>query len=160
MGNLAKRKRLTGLITCSTTRANHIEVVDELSSSVFINALRRFVAGKAKTFCSDHGINFIRATEAFKIDTIYVETGPVSNCLYNCGSVWIFNPPYASYMGGVWERMIGVSHRILDALIMDNSYRLTHGLFVTFMADVCAILNSRSLVLVSYDPEFSARVNS
>ena len=98
MGNHANSKRLTGLLTCSTTRANHIEVVDELSSSAFINALHRFVAGKAKTFCSDRGTNFIGATDALKIDTIHVETGSVSTFLYNSGSVWIFNPPYASHM--------------------------------------------------------------
>ena len=142
------------LFTCLTTRAIHIEVADEMSSSAFINALRRFVAvrGKVKIFRSDCGTNLIGATDAIKIDTIHVEAGPVSNFLYNSGTVWIFNPPYASRTGGVWERMIGVSHRILDAILMENRYRLTHDMLVTFMAEVCAIVNSR-LVPVSYDPD-------
>lgn len=26
--------------------------------------------------------------------------------LYEAGTTWIFNPPYASHMGGVWERTV------------------------------------------------------
>ena len=38
-GGHANNKRSGILFTCLTTRANHIEVVEELSSSSFINAI-------------------------------------------------------------------------------------------------------------------------
>lgn len=55
-------------------------------------------------------------------------------------------------MGGAWERMIGVTRRILDSMLKDVA-NLTHEVLVTLLAEVTAIVNSRPLVLVSYDSE-------
>ena len=41
-GGAAYSKRWAILFTCLDSRAMHIEVVEEMSSSSFINALRRF----------------------------------------------------------------------------------------------------------------------
>ncbi len=55
-------------------------------------------------------------------------------------------------MGGVWERMIGIARRILDAMLMNvGSTRLTHEVLVTLMAEIMAIMNNRPLVPVSID---------
>lgn len=57
-------------------------------------------------------------------------------------------------MGGAWERLIGVSRRILDGLLTENKGRnLTHEVLVTFMAEVTAIINNTPLLPVSTDPE-------
>ena len=147
-GGSSSSKRWAIMFTCLVTRAVHIEVVDEMSSAAFINALRRFVAlrGKVKVFRSDRGTNFIGATDDLRIDTINVEDGPVKNFLYNSGTVWIFNPPHASHMGGVWERMIGVTRKILDSMMSNASDRtFTHDVLCTFMAEVCAIINNRPI---------------
>jgi hypothetical protein len=57
-------------------------------------------------------------------------------------------------MGGVWERMIGMVRRILDSMLLGSTGdTLTHDVLNTFMAEVCAIVNSRPLVPVSTDPE-------
>lgn len=70
------------------------------------------------------------------------------------GTVWIFNSPHSSHMGGSWERMIGLTRRILDAILLDlNSKQLTHETLTTFMAEVCSIINSRPLVQISSDPD-------
>ena len=54
-GGVSNSKRWGILFTCLSTRAVHIEIVEELSSSSFINALRRFMAirGSVKIFRSD-----------------------------------------------------------------------------------------------------------
>ncbi len=155
-GGTANSKRWAILFTCLVVRAIHIEVIDELSSSAFINALRRFtsIRGKVTIYRSDRGTNFIGATDALKIDAVNVEDGPVKQHLYNSGTEWIFNPPHSSHMGGVWERMIGVTRRILDSLMTTVSLRsLTHDVLCTFMAEVCAIINARPVVPISSDPE-------
>ena len=155
-GGQANSKRWAVLFTCLTTRAIHIEVVEEMSSSSFINALRRFISvrGNVKVFRSDRGTNFVGATDSLKIDVINVEDTTVKNFLYNKGTVWIFNPPHSSHMGGVWERMIGVARRILDSLLLgQHGSHLTHEVLTTFMAEVSAIVNSRPLVPVSTDPD-------
>ena len=127
-----------------------------MSSAAFINDLRGFVAlgGKVKVFRSGRVTNFIGATDDLRIDTINVEDGPVKNYLNNSCTVWIFNPPHASHMGGVWERMIGVTRKILDSMMSNASGRtFTHDVLCHFIAEVCAIFNNRPIVPVSTDPE-------
>jgi hypothetical protein len=55
------------IFTCLTIRAVHIELIEEMSSSSFINALRRITAirGPIKIFRSDRGTNFIGATDVY-----------------------------------------------------------------------------------------------
>lgn len=69
-GGSADNKRWAVLFTCMTTRAVHIEHVESISTSSFINALRRFfsVRGPAKLLRSDRGTNFIGACKELKID--------------------------------------------------------------------------------------------
>nr|XP_055056164.1 uncharacterized protein LOC129440699 [Misgurnus anguillicaudatus] len=69
------------------------------------------------------------------------------------GCTWSFNPPHSSHMGGSWERMIGITRRILDAMLMNISQvKFTHEVLITFMAEVSAIVNARPLTPVSTDP--------
>ena len=74
-GGQANSKRWAVLFTCLCIRAIHIEVIEELSSSAFINALRRFVTirGKVKQFRSGRGTNFVGSTNDLQIDAINVE---------------------------------------------------------------------------------------
>ena len=66
----------------------------------------------------------------------------------------VFNPPHASHAGGVWERMIGIARKILDAMLYElPTKHLTHEVLTTLMAEVSAIMNSRPLAPVSTDPE-------
>ncbi|XP_033752106.1 uncharacterized protein LOC117335931 [Pecten maximus] len=155
-GGSAQAKRWAIMFTCLTTRAIHIEVIEELSSSSFINAFRRFTAvrGHVKQIRSDRGTNFIGAVDDLQINAFKVEEEAVKTFLYDRGTTWLFNPPHASHMGGAWERMIGVSRRVLESMlttVMDTN--LTHEVLVTFLAEVCAIVNARPLVPVSSDPE-------
>ena len=155
-GGQANSKQWALLFTCLVTRAVHIELVEEMSSSAFINALKRFTAirGKVSTFRSDRGTNFVGAVNELEIQSINVEDKPVKNFLREKGAEWLFNPPHSSHMGGAWERMIGITRRILDSMLSDmNGKALTHDVLNTFMAEVCAIINSRPLVPVSTDAE-------
>ncbi|KAK3104599.1 hypothetical protein FSP39_005889 [Pinctada imbricata] len=134
----------------------HIEVIEEMSSSSFINALRRFISlrGPVKEIRSDRGTNFIGALDDIKAEAIFTEKGPVHNFLREHGIVWIFNPPHSSHRGGSWERMIRISHKILDSMLLDASAKqLTHKVLCTFMSEVCAIVSSRPICPISTDPE-------
>ena len=133
-GGLANDKRWAVLFTCLTIRAVHIEVIEELSTSSFINAFRRFtsVRGPVKVVRSDRGTNFIGAESELKVE-------------------WKFNPPHSSHMGGVWERMIKTARDILDTLLSSRK-TLTHEVLCTLMAEVSCIMNSRPIVPVFHDP--------
>ena len=141
-GGHANSKRWAILFTCLTCRAVHIEVVDSRSSSAFINAFRRFIAirGEVKEIRSDQGTNFVSATDDLGIDMVRVGVDPVKTFLHDRGISWVFNPPHSSHMGGVWERIIGVTRRILDSMLLDSSSKhLTHEVLITLMAEVTAI---------------------
>jgi hypothetical protein len=57
-------------------------------------------------------------------------------------------------MGGAWERLIGVTRRILDAILYEAKHnKLTHEVVCTFMAETTAIINVRPLIPVSTDPD-------
>lgn len=88
-GGQANQKRWALLFTCLVTSAVHIEVIEELTSSSFINALRRFVSlrGPVQRFRSDRGTNFVGATEDLLITSKFVESDLVKNYLSeNCVS--------------------------------------------------------------------------
>ncbi|XP_039511744.1 uncharacterized protein LOC120467053 [Pimephales promelas] len=144
------------MFSCMCSRAVHIEVIEAMSTSSFINALRRFFAvrGPAKQIRSDCGTNFIGASR----DLEMVKTNPgfnsVEEYLHTQGCTWVFNPPHASHMGGAWERMIGIARRILDCMLLEQRRsHLTHEVLTTLMAEVAAIMNARPLIPVSSDPE-------
>ena len=127
-----------------------------MSASSFINALRRFTAirGSVKEYRSDRGTNFVGGTRELQMDTINIEDGLVKDHLSTEGSVWKFNPPHASHMGGSWERMIGTTRRILDSMLLEHKGpKLTHEVLTTLMAEISSIINARPLVPVSTDPE-------
>ncbi|XP_052762111.1 uncharacterized protein LOC128204746 [Mya arenaria] len=157
-GGQAANKRWAVLFTCLTSRAVHIEVIEELSSSSFINALRRFtsIRGKVKVYRSDNGTNFMGALDVLGVNV----NDSVRRYMDQEGAVWILNPPHSSHRGGVWERIIGVTRRILDSMLLDlpgNS--LTHEVLTTFLAEVSAIINSRPLVPVCADSSCPTPLN-
>ncbi|XP_021359483.1 uncharacterized protein LOC110454347 [Mizuhopecten yessoensis] len=150
----AGSKRWTVLFTCQSCRAIHIKLLEEMSSSSFINAVRRFYAIRGKAaFCSDRRTNFVGATTDLGVTAIFIEDRNVKEFLRESGTIWGFNPPHASHFGGSWERMIGVARRILDSMLLNNNRNLTHRVLSTFIAEVIAIINARPLVPVSTDAD-------
>ncbi|XP_022808943.1 uncharacterized protein LOC111345924 [Stylophora pistillata] len=63
-GGAMNNKRWVVLFTCLATRAIHIELIESMDTSSFINALRRFLAlrGPALQLRSDCGTNFTGST--------------------------------------------------------------------------------------------------
>ena len=73
--NRRELKRWGCIFTCLSSRAIHLEVVNSLSSSSFINALRRFIGirGPISLLRCDQGTNFVGAGKGIK-------TGFEGNC--------------------------------------------------------------------------------
>ena len=83
-GGFANSKHWAILFTCLVTSAVHIELIEEMSSSAFVNAVKRFtfIKGPVKLFRSDSGISFVGAVNDLKIDAINVEDGFVKKHLH------------------------------------------------------------------------------
>ena len=118
-----------------------------MDTSSFICALRRFTAlrGSVARIRCDRGTNFIGAKGE-------LDQGQITRHLAVQNCEWIFNPPNGSHFGGVWERPIGMIRRILDSMFLQlGKHQLTHHVLITFMAEACAIVNARTITVVSPD---------
>nr|CAB3263160.1 uncharacterized protein LOC104265735 [Phallusia mammillata] len=141
------------LFTCMTVRAVHLEVADSLSTSAFINCLRRFIGrrGRPTKICSDNGTNFVGAVRELKEAIGRWNQQSIDDFLRQQDIQWSFNPPAASHMGGVWERMIRSVRRVLSALLTAQS--VTRDTLETVLVEAESILNSRPIVPVVMDPQ-------
>lgn len=96
-GGVSNSKRWAVIFSCICSRAVHIEVIEAMSSSNFINAFRRFFAikGPAKQIHSDCKTNFT----ATSLELEMVRTNPgfnnVEDYLDTQSCTWVFNPPHA-----------------------------------------------------------------
>ena len=142
-------KRWALLLTDLYSRAVHIEVLDSMSADSFICALRRFIAirGEISLIKCDRGTNFIGGSGQLTEEEVKM-------AIEGLGIKWEFNPPHASHFGGAWERQIRSIRNAFNAMITQfGNSQLTGELLSTFLAEACAIVNSRPIVPVSTDPE-------
>ncbi|XP_077967956.1 uncharacterized protein LOC120326381 isoform X2 [Styela clava] len=92
----------------------------------FIDALRRFTGrrGRPVQIYCDNGSNFVGACRELKESISKWNEQSIANYLRRRDVEFNFNPPYASHMGGVFERMIKSTKRILSVLLTGQS--ITH----------------------------------
>ncbi|XP_052770823.1 uncharacterized protein LOC128210513 [Mya arenaria] len=100
-GGSANGKRWAVMFSCLTTRSTHIEVIEDMSASCFINALRRMVAirGPVRILRSDRGTNFVGAADEIGAHVVNVEDPTFRAKLDQQGIMWYFNAP----MRLIWE---------------------------------------------------------
>ncbi|XP_065204000.1 uncharacterized protein LOC135834091 [Planococcus citri] len=102
-------KSYFAIFVCMTTKAVHLEVVSELTTDAFIATLRRFAArrGFPQSITSDNGTNFVGADAEFqKWIARLAKDEAVQNFSADNGFRWVFNPPSAPHMGGLYEAAV------------------------------------------------------
>ena len=142
-------KRYGCIFTCMTTRGVHLEVAPDMTTSTFINALRRFIArrGPIEHIYSDNGSNFVGSEKVLQKSIKAWNQRQIHQKLRQQGIQWSFNPPGASHMGGAWERMIRLVRQILTSLLPGKN--LDDDGLCTLLTEVEAMINSRPLTDVS-----------
>ncbi len=145
-------KRWGCLFTCLKSRSSHIEKLDDMSADSFIQAMTRFSNRQTKPVkCrSDQGSNIVAGqkelNESIKEWREKILTDPkVLSYLDNNEIEWELNPPYASNMGGVWERVIRSARRIMNTMLKDEYLRLDDQKLTTIFSQIESILNQRPL---------------
>ncbi|KAI4892141.1 hypothetical protein NFI96_009207, partial [Prochilodus magdalenae] len=138
-------KKYDLLLTCLCARAIHIEMVDDLTTDAFINALRAFIAirGNVRQLRCDQGTNFVGAKREFA----ELMKGMSKENVKALGCEFLLNPPAASHRGGVWERQIRTIRSVLTAILDKSAQRLDSTSLRTFLYEVMAIINSRPLTV-------------
>ena len=98
-----------------------------------------------------NGTNFVGANRELREcinDWIHETIGSV---LIQEGIQWVFNPPAAPHMGGVWERLVRSCKKALN--VVQQNQVLTDEVLLTAFAEVEWLVNSRPLTEVSSDVE-------
>ncbi|CAI5660438.1 unnamed protein product [Oreochromis niloticus] len=140
-------KRYGLLFTCLSSRAAHIEMLEDLSTDAFINALRCFIAirGTVRQIRSDQGTNFVGAKNEFKKGLLELDKEMISTYLAKNQCDFQMNVPEASHRGGVWERQIRTVRNVMSSVLAQATGRLDDTSLRTFFYEAMSILNHRPL---------------
>ncbi|KAK7909491.1 hypothetical protein WMY93_014175 [Mugilogobius chulae] len=142
-----EHKRYGLIFTCLYSRAVHIEMLEDLSTDSFINALRCFISlrGAVRQLHCDQGTNFVGAKNEFKEALKQCDKRLLEVFLAEKQCEFVFNAPSASHAGGVWERQIRTVKNVLNATFAQCPGRLDDASLRTLLYEAMAIVNSRPL---------------
>ncbi|XP_052271561.1 uncharacterized protein LOC127872270 [Dreissena polymorpha] len=145
-------KRYGCIFTCLSSRAVHLEVAHSLTTDSFISAFQRFISrrGTPEKVFSDNGTNVVGGQRELQKCMREWNQLKMESHMLQREIEWHFNPPYASHMGGAWERLIRSTRFHLKAIAQEQLH--TDEQLHTFMTEVEKILNDRPITPVSDDP--------
>ncbi|XP_058816032.1 uncharacterized protein LOC131679338 [Topomyia yanbarensis] len=143
-------KAYVAVFVCFATKAVHLELVGDLSTAKFIEALRRFVSrrGLCAEIYSDNGRNFVGAANELRqlVRSKHHQKTVARECANN-EIRWHFNPPRASHFGGLWEAAIASAQKHFVRVL--GTHTLAYDSMETLLAQIECCLNSRPLVPMS-----------
>lgn len=149
----APRKAYVAVFVCFSTRAVHLELVMDLSTPKFLQALRRFVSrrGLCSDLYSDNGRNFVGAANELRklLRNKEHQQAIAQECAKN-RIRWHFNPPKASHFGGLWEAAIYSAQKHFIRVL--GTHTLAQDDMETLLTQIECCLNSRPLIALSDDP--------
>ena len=142
------------LFTCLAVRAIHLELIHDLSAEEFLQCLRRFIArrGKPVEIISDNAPQFKVAKTL--LDRLWFQAlsdVSVQSYISKEGINWKFIVQLAPWMGGFYERLVGLVKLALRKSLSRSCLTATQ--LYTILTEVEAVLNSRPLVYVGSDIE-------
>ncbi|XP_068726424.1 uncharacterized protein [Montipora capricornis] len=116
--------------------------------------------GSPKKIWSDNGTNFTGAEKELSRSIQDLDDGTIRRELhryekdwYRCAvPEWHFQPPTASHMSGVWERLIRNVRKAMRGVLGDRGAFSGRETLRTVFAEVMSILNSRPMCPASDDP--------
>ncbi|XP_038165126.1 uncharacterized protein LOC119799356 [Cyprinodon tularosa] len=143
------RKRYGLLFTCFSSRAIHIEMLEDLSTDSFINGMRCFIAirGAVRQIKSDQGSNFLGAKNELKEALKEVDNDRLATFLSENQCDIVMNAPGSSHVGGVWERQIRTVRSVLNSTLSLSPGNLDDASLRAFFYEAMAIVNSRPLTV-------------
>ena len=140
------------LFTCLAVRAIHLELIEDLSTQEFLLGLRRFIArrGMPRQIVSDNAKQFKTASVVLnRAWSEVLSSSEVNDYVVKQGIHWKIIVDLAPWMGGFYERLVGLTKRALCKTIGMRS--LTERQLSTILTEVEAVVNSRPLVYVDSD---------
>ena len=140
------------LFTCATSRAIHLEITLDLTTSTFLDAFKRFVAtrGTPSLIYTDNGKTFECAAKCIA-KKINGHGNSNFSCIefFNSNITWNFIPPRSPWWGGFYERLVQTVKKCLRKAITDSTYNYFQ--FETFIKNIEGVVNARPLVDLQND---------
>ncbi|XP_060598447.1 uncharacterized protein LOC132752171 [Ruditapes philippinarum] len=133
--------------TCSSSR-----MVKDMTTNAFLNSFRRFIAcrGKPQEVISDNALHFKLAKRTIELLWSSILKSDDVQTYSSCeGIKWRFIVEIAPWMGGFYERLVGLTKRSLRKSI--GKKLLDSDQLITVIKEVEAIVNCRPLVYVGED---------
>ena len=130
----------------------------DMSSSAVINALVKIHAqfpALKRIYC-DNGTNFKGAEREIREAAAEWKEDDMNKELEQHGLEWVFGPAYCGSAGGAWERLIGLSKKLIRSVIGTKSLDIDD--FECLLAGASSIMNQRPLVPTSSDIDDSTAI--
>ena len=140
------------LYTCLAIRAIHLELLPDLSAEQFLLGLRRLVAryGTPAFIISDNAKQFkLSKTIIDKTWEKITKDDDMLSYAANEGIEWKFIVNLAPWMGGCYERMIGLVKRSLRKSLGKTCFNWDQ--LSTIICEVQAVVNTRPMIYVGDD---------
>ncbi len=136
-------------LTCLCSRAVHVEMLNDMTTDSFINALRCFIAvrGTVRQLRYDQGSNFVGAKNELKAALKEMNTERVTAFLSEKQCKFVMNAPHASHVSGVWEHQIRTLRSVLNVILALHPGRLDDSSLRAFLYEAMAIVNRRPLTV-------------
>lgn len=145
--NAPVEKAYLCVFICFSTKCVHLEVLTSLSMQAFLACFTRFCSRRStpKEVWSDQGRNYVAAGRYIREAVAFFNdnTDELVSALAQRAVEFKTIPSYSPTFGGIWERAIGSSKRLLKNLVKDEV--MSFECLATLFCRVEAILNSRPL---------------
>ena len=148
-------KGYVAVFVCMSTKAIHLELVGDLTTTSFLGALTRFCSrrGKPSEIWSDNATTFHGADIELKRTLIEanIQWESITEKLADQGIKWNFIPPAAPHFGGLWEA--GVKSMKVHLKRIAGPRKLTYEEMSTLLASIEMVLNSRPITPITGEPD-------
>ena len=138
------------LFDCRLTHGVYLDLLPSLETDKFLPCLKRFIArrGRPSMVCSDNGCTFQAAAKW--LDKVH-EQEKFHNVLAELGIVWRFNLSRTPWLGGQFERLIGVFKSAFYKAVGNGT--LSWNELSELVLDVEVTINGRPLSYLEEDVE-------
>ena len=148
------QKSYAAIFICFTTKAIHLEPVENLTKEDCLDILKRFTGrrGTPQAIYSDNSTTFIGARGELEFRRLLRDEefkDLVNNFASQNHLDWFTIPPRTPHFGGLWEAAVKSTKRHLYRTV--GSTKLSTSAFTTLLTQIEAILNSRPLTAPSTD---------
>ena len=147
-GEVQKRTRGKGygiIFSCDVSRAVHLDIVPDYSTTSSLQALRRFasIRGWPSKIHSDPGSQLCAASNELKRVVRDLDWDEIQQYGHRKGTTWSFSPADAPWHNGSTEALVKTTKRALNATIGEQVFTFSE--FQTVMFEVAQIVNQRPI---------------